>query len=246
MSQPPLRIGILETGRPPEDLAAEFGDYPGMVRDWLGAGAAAYSSYAVLDGKLPGTPLAADLWVVTGSKFGAYEDHPWIPPLEDFIRAAQASGVLMFGICFGHQIIAQALGGVVRKSAKGWGLGIHEYPPTADWPQDLGPAPEQLAIVAYHQDQVEEVPAGAVTIAATAFCDNAALWYPGFALTVQGHPEIDKPYASALMEARRGIALTDAEVEGGERNLQIPDNRAAVGELLRAWLDQSRSAAATG
>lgn len=230
-----LRIGILETGRPPEELASEYGDYPGMVRSWLGNLDAGFSSYAVLDGTFPDSPDQADLWVITGSKFGAYEDHPWIPPLEAFIRDARGAGKLMLGICFGHQIIAQALGGVVRKSDKGWGLGVHEYPPTADWPDDLGP-PAQIAIQAYHQDQVEVTPQGAKTIAATDFCENAALWYPGFALTVQGHPEFAKPYASALVESRRGTILSEEDADRGQANMAIDDNRADIAALVQKFL----------
>jgi len=134
MSDQKIRVGILETGRPPEELAPIYGDYPGMVQQWLGKLNAEYSSYALLDGEFPASPDEADLWVITGSKFGAYEDHPWIPPLEKFIRCARDADKLMFGICFSHQSIGQALGGVVRKSNKGWGLGVHEYPTTGHWP----------------------------------------------------------------------------------------------------------------
>jgi GMP synthase-like glutamine amidotransferase len=68
-----------------------------------------------------------DGWLITGSRFGAYEDHPFIPPLEDFIRAAYAAHVPVVGICFGHQIIAQAMGGKVEKYAGGWSVGPTEY-----------------------------------------------------------------------------------------------------------------------
>ncbi|SDX04074.1 GMP synthase-Glutamine amidotransferase [Ruegeria halocynthiae] len=243
MSDQKLRVGILETGRPPEELAPTHGDYPGMVQQWLGNLDADFSSYAVLDEEFPASPNDADLWVITGSKFGAYEDHPWIPPLEEFIRGARDSGKLMFGICFGHQMIAQALGGVVRKSDKGWGLGVHEYPTTGKWPGELGDAPEKIAIQAYHQDQVEEKPEGAVTIASTDFCEHGALWYPGFAVTVQGHPEFAKPYASDLLESRRGTVLKDEDVDQGQRNMAIEDNRSMVANLIREYLLKQKTPA---
>ncbi len=231
-----IRVGILETGRPPEDLATKFGDYPGMVRQWLGDLNADYTAYPVLDDNFPTSAQEADLWVITGSKFGAYEDHSWVPPLEAFIREVRAANRLMFGICFGHQIIAQALGGVVRKSEKGWGLGIHEYQTTPDWPQELGEAPGKIAIQAYHQDQVEEKPHSAVTIASTTFCEHGALWYPGFAITIQGHPEFAKPFASALIESRRGSVLMDEDVVQGLRNMAIEDNRAMLASLVKKFL----------
>lgn len=230
------RIGILETGRPPEELAPQHGSYPDMVRDWLGGIDAAFASYAVLDMELPEDPASADLWVVTGSKHGVYEDHPWIAPLEGFIRAVHAAGKQMFGICFGHQIIAQAMGGVVRKSEKGWGLGLHDYPVNTNWPEALGPAPQQLSIQAYHQDQVETPPNGAITVAATGFCEHAALWYPGFAVTVQGHPEFDVPYARDLLEIRRGTLLSGAQVDDAQQSMDHDSNRAFLADLVKDHL----------
>ena len=230
------RIGILETGRPPEELAQTHGDYPGMVRQWLGDIKAGFTAYPVLDGTLPESIGQADLWVITGSKFAVYEDHAWIAPLAAFIRKARAAQKRMVGICFGHQIIAHALGGVVRKSDKGWGLGVHDYSITDHWPHDLGDAPDKIAIQAYHQDQVIKAPKGAVTIASSDFCIHGALWYPGFAVTFQGHPEFAQSYVGALLENRRGSLLTDKEVAQGRRNMSLNDNRAEMAGLVRTFL----------
>jgi GMP synthase-like glutamine amidotransferase len=235
MTKPPLRIGVLETGRPPEDLAPEFGDYPSMVADWLSPLAAETTRYASLDGNLPTDPAECDLWVVTGSKFGVYEAHDWIPPLEQFIRDIRDAGRKMVGICFGHQLIAQALGGVVNKSAKGWALGVHQYE-TVNWPAPLGTDPGKIVLQAYHQDQVDVIPDGAIRIAQSDFCPNAALWYPGFAVTVQGHPEFAKPYTSALLESRRGTILSDADVDQGQRNMALTTNRNQLAVLIRNGL----------
>ncbi len=234
MTTPPI-IGVLETGRPPEELAPEHGDYLAMVTSWIDVSDADFRVFAALDGVFPSAPDEADLWVITGSKFGAYEDHDWIAPLEAFIRACRDAERPMMGICFGHQIIAQALGGVVRKSAKGWGLGIHDYTPV-NWPDALGPAPETIALQAFHQDQVEQLPGGAHVIARSDFCENAALWYPGFALTVQGHPEFGRPYASALLEARKGAVLDPGEVETAQAGMDRADTRADLARLIRDYL----------
>ncbi|MFV2051234.1 type 1 glutamine amidotransferase [Aliiroseovarius sp. YM-037] len=235
MTKRPLKVGILETGRPPEELI-HYGDYPGMVADWLSPLEAEFQSYAVLDGEFPESAEMCDLWVITGSKFGAYEAHDWIPPLEVFIRSARDAGKKMVGICFGHQIIAQALGGTVVKSDKGWGLGVHQYAPV-NWPNVLGAPPEKIAIQAYHQDQVTALPKGAERIAQSDFCENAALWYPGFALTVQGHPEFAGDYTADLLELRRGTVLSDEDVETGKANMARPDNRGWLAELLNDHLD---------
>jgi len=239
MTKPPV-IGILETGRPPEDLAPEHGNYPMMVQDWLDLPEAKFISFAALDGELPKDPRMADLWVITGSRFGVYEGHPWIAPLEGFVRACRDAGVPMVGICFGHQVIAQALGGDVGKSDKGWGLGVHDYAPH-DWPDALGQAPEKIAIQAYHQDQVLAPPDGAKTIASSDFCDHAALWYPGFALTVQGHPEFGKPYTQALLESRRGTILKPEQVDAAQASMGRNVNRDQLARIVRDHLLPVRS-----
>jgi GMP synthase-like glutamine amidotransferase len=231
-----LRIGILETGGPPVELDDRFGDYATMVRDWLHPLDAEFVSYAVADGEFPDDPAACDLWVITGSKFATYEDHSWIAPLEDFIRRVRDARRKMIGICFGHQIIAQALGGVVRKSDKGWALGAEDYH-FSDWPRALGEQPDTFAIQSYHQDQVEELPPGARHVASTATCENAALWYPGFALTVQGHPEFAPNYVGALLDLRRGTILSDADVEKGKRNLTRKARPEILADLIRDHID---------
>lgn len=234
MAQPP-RIGILETGRPPEELAAAHGDYPAFVARLLAPLGARFRTYAVLDGEFPASPADADLWVITGSRFGVYEDHAFIPPLEAFIRACHTDGAKMFGICFGHQILAQAMGGTVRKSGKGWGVGVHSYDVEA-WPGAAGTRPARIAIQAYHQDQVMTPPPGAERLASSDFCPNAGFWYPGFAISVQGHPEFPADYAEALIEARRGSVLSEEAAQRGLATVRDESNAGALVALLGDFL----------
>ncbi len=205
------KIGILGVGNPPPKLSANYESYPEMVMGWLSDLNADFIQYDVLEMEFPTGPELADLWVIPGSRVGAYEDHPWIAPLKAFVCASKEAGVPMLGICFGHQIMAQALGGEVRKSQKGWSLGLQEYK-AVNWPEELG-VPQDMNIQAYHQDQVEEMPPGAIRIAQSDFCEIAGLWYPGFGASVQGHPEFSQTYSVDLIEARRtlfGDDLTDA------------------------------------
>lgn len=235
VTEKPISIGILETGRPPEQLEAEFGDYPGMVSSWLAPFSANFVTYAAIDGVLPASATDCDLWVITGSRFGVYEDLPWIAGLEQFIRDCRDAGRKMIGICFGHQLIAQALGGTVVKSQKGWGLGVHEYEPM-NWPAALGAKPEHITMQAYHQDQIERLPQQAVQIARSEFCEFAALWYPGFALSVQGHPEFATPYFHALLEARRGTILSDEQVATAVDTFDQPTTRGDLAKLINTNL----------
>src|SRR6476660_1492547 len=118
-----MKLAILETGRPPGDLAGRFGDYPAMFKALLGADFET-ETFDVRVGQLP-DPAAHDAILITGSPAGVYEPLPWIEPLMDFIRDAKDSK--MVGICFGHQAMAEALGGHVEKSGRGWGAGLHRY-----------------------------------------------------------------------------------------------------------------------
>jgi len=195
-----MKIGILQTGRAPDELRAQFGDYDAFFRRLLDGFGFTFETWAVLDGELPEGPGAADGWLITGSRFGVYEDHPWIAPLSDFIRACHAQGVPMVGICFGHQIIAQAMGGRVEKFPGGWSVGAVDYT-TATGGTDC--------LLAWHQDQVTRPPEGAQCLASTDFCAYAALGYDDWALTFQPHPEFTPDFARALIDARRAILPPD-------------------------------------
>lgn len=193
-------IGILETGRPPEELDGAFGDYPGMFADLLSGEGRSFKSWAVLDGALPSSPQEADGWLITGSRFGVYEDHPWIGPLKDFICDVHDAGLPLVGICFGHQIMAEALGGRAEKFSGGWAIGGHEYA--------LGDG-TTVALNAFHQDQVTELPEGAEVIAGSDFCKYAALRYRGNTVSLQPHPEFAADYLSTLLTLRKDLFPPD-------------------------------------
>jgi GMP synthase (glutamine-hydrolysing) len=122
-----MRIGILETGEVNPALRPVHGTYPEMFARLLDGHGFEFRTWSVLNGELPRAVDEADGWLITGSRFGAYEDHAWIAPLEGFIREVAAARRPMAGICFGHQIMAQALGGAVARSDKGWGIGRQVY-----------------------------------------------------------------------------------------------------------------------
>src|SRR3954452_18545305 len=119
-----MKLAILETGRPPGDLQSRFGDYASMFGQLLGPGFE-IERFDVQGGKLPADAADYPAYLITGSPAGVYDPLPWIAPLSDFIRSASRSR--MVGVCFGHQVMAEALGGHVVKSDKGWGAGLHHY-----------------------------------------------------------------------------------------------------------------------
>ncbi|MEL6979258.1 MAG: EamA family transporter [Pseudomonadota bacterium] len=251
LAQEPITLGILQTGDVHRDLEAAHGAYPEMFTRLLQPAAPElrFEVFRALDGALPARVEACDAYLVTGSKFGVYDPEPWIAPLEAFLRAAHKAGVPLIGVCFGHQILAQALGGVVRKSEKGWGLGAHAYEaaPSAAAPE-LGAA---LTLHAVHQDQVIEPPAGATVLAQSTFCPVAALSYgpaaAPSAISIQPHPEFDAPFVAALLERRRADGGMPAEaVERGLESLGAPVANAEIAAWMARFLRQSVGARRAG
>jgi GMP synthase (glutamine-hydrolysing) len=226
-----MKIGILQTGLAPETLAAEMGDYPDMFQRLLDNKGFTFQTFRVVENQFPADVTACDGWLITGSRHGAYEDHPWIPPLEQFIRDAFAAHVPLVGICFGHQIVAQAMGGRVEKFDKGWSVGATEY--------DFGG--ETVRLNAWHQDQVVMAPPGAQVIASNPFCANAALLYDNRVLTLQGHPEYDSTFIDGLMRTRGKGVVPDALMADAAERLHLPTDSRKMADRIANFFKQARA-----
>lgn len=224
-----MKIGVLNTGHPPENLAHQ-GTYDRYFAKLLDGHGFVVDGFDVVDGVFPSSVHDADGWLLTGSKHGAYEDHAFIPPLEDFIRAAHAAKVPMIGICFGHQIIAQALGGKVEKFAGGWSVGLTEY--------DV--AGERYAINAWHQDQVVVRPESAKVFARTDFCENAGLVYGDHIWTFQPHPEYDADFIENLIETRGPNVVPEDLLQEARRKLDLPSDRMEVAKIMVDFFKKER------
>lgn len=224
-----MTVGILECGAPPAALLSRHGTYGAMVRRLLGPGREAVT-FDVAGGVLPASPAACGAYVLTGSPAGVYDDLPWIAELIRFLWQARGHAKLV-GICFGHQAMAEAFGGAVLKSPKGWGVGLQRYDVRhrAPWMDDAA----QLHVPASHQDQVVACPPGARVIAANAFTPYAGLDY-GDAISFQFHPEFSPAFGTALIEATRDRygALTGPAIA----SYGHPDDCARVGSWISRFL----------
>jgi GMP synthase-like glutamine amidotransferase len=220
-----MKIGILMTGHAVPELKERAGDYDAMFARLLAGRGFDFTSYDVEGEEIPGAPDECDGWLITGSRHGAYEDHPWIPPLEEFIRAVHASGRPMIGVCFGHQIIAQAFGGKVIKYPGGWSVGRTEYKLDG----------ETFALNAWHQDQVVELPQGAEVIGKSDFCANAAMVYGDRILTIQPHPEFGPDIVEDLIRLRGKGVVPDDLLDGATQRLDAPTDAARFADRMAAF-----------
>ncbi|WP_307155768.1 type 1 glutamine amidotransferase [Rhodopseudomonas julia] len=222
-----MPIGILLPGHAPEGLAHDKGDYDACFRALLGETDFTYRIWDVEAGELPDDIDAAAGWLITGSRHGAYEDHPWRDPLEHFIRAARSAVRPLVGICFGHQIIARALGGEVKRADVGWILGPQTY---------RGPADQRFTVNAWHRDQVTRAPSGVEVFAEGENCPIAGMFERERLLTFQPHPEFDADYVSGLL-AERGAALPEAMRKSlPDRIRETALDRSFVAALMRQFL----------
>ena len=226
-----MRIGILQCGQSPEALKEELGDYPDMFVRLLDGRGFDFRIWHVEEMDFPESIHDADGWLLTGSRHGVYEDHAFIPPLEQFVRDAYAADVPLVGICFGHQLIAQALGGTVIKHPKGWVVGTQDY--------DFDG--EKVRLNAWHQDQVVELPQDAKVIARNDACENAALVYHDRALTIQAHPEFNDSFIQGLMDTRAKGVVPDERLDQAAARMGESKASPTMADRIENFFKQPRA-----
>lgn len=231
-----MRVGILKTDTVREDLVEEFGEYPDMFQVLLGDAdpELEFVVYDVENGDYPASIDEVDAYLMTGSKSSVYEDEEWIHRLSDFVRELHEQRKKLVGICFGHQMVAHALGGRTEKSDKGWGVGAHEalFHSLPEWHD--GEDPEFVLLVS-HQDQVVEIAPGTEVLAGSEFCQNAVCQVGEHILTFQGHPEFIKAYSENILNIRREMIGED-NYHGGMASLGRDLDRERVADWLVRFL----------
>jgi len=227
-----MKLGILKTDTVLPEWVPEYGEYPDMFITLLGRldPSLEFVVYDVEHGEYPADIDEVDGYLITGSKSSVYDDKPWIHRLMAFVRELHARRKKLVGICFGHQLGAQALGGKTVKSPKGWGVGCqtHHFYRRPPW-HDGGDA--DLHILVSHQDQVVENAPGAEVLAGSEFCENAVVQVGDDILTFQGHPEFVPGYAREIMELREE-GIGEEVYRKGMASLSQP----AEGERVGRWI----------
>lgn len=223
-----MKVGLLICDHVLPEFRPIGGDYPDMFSSWFPG--VEWALYDVASGHFPEDPRDCEAWLCTGSRYSVYDEADWIGRLKTLVRDIRDAGVPYVGVCFGHQMLGEALGGRVQKGACGWCVGVHAFDMLRreEW---MEPFRESIHLLMMCQDQVLELPPDSTVLAASEDCPVAMFRVGDTMLGVQAHPEFTLEYDRALMEAR--VARIGVEkVEHGIASLE----RTPDGELFATWV----------
>lgn len=214
-----MNIGILLAGHTNEKMSAQHDDYGHLFKK-LFASSHLYENFKfsvlpVVDGVFPESINQFDGFLITGSAYGVYDDAPFIKELLTLVKNIYLKKKALAGICFGHQIIAEALGGHAKKWPGGWTIGNMNLN-FFNQPDSFRNQMETATLIHVHQDQVVSLPPGAKLIASTKFCKNAGFVIDNQVLALQGHPEFKADYAAALfriLETQVGSQIVEKAIQ---------------------------------
>lgn len=229
-----MKVGLLECDHVAEPLRHIAGDYRQMFADLFRHHAPQLElvNFDVRNGEFPASVDACEAFVCTGSRFSAYDPDDWIQELKGFLRRLHDAEKPFVGICFGHQVMAEALGGKVEKASQGWGIGVHDLNviKPESWMQ-----PERAAcgIQYSHRDQVVRLPENSVLLGESDHCPVAMFRVGETMLGIQGHPEFPAAYVKALVRGR--TELIGAEKVNAAR-FDAPTDEAAITNWLTKFL----------
>lgn len=231
-----MKICILDNDALDPAVAPVYGSYGAMfVRLLRDAGAQAdFDIFNTVQGQYPDSFAAYDAVLLTGSRADSFSREPWVLALRAKVEELLRSGKKLIGVCFGHQLIALCLGAPVGRAPQGWGTGRMQYQWLApDWPAAQGRT--DIALLASHQDQVAELPAGATLLASSAFCPVAAFAVGQQVLCVQAHPEFVEDYSAYLLDKRR-TTLGEAQYRGSVDSLAQGHDGADFAAMMLAFI----------
>lgn len=236
-----MKILLIETGLPPSPVGESFGNYPNMFKNLLGNEIRAdYEVCSIIRGdKVPDFNMEIDGKfdgiVILGSPHSVYEDIDWINQLKEVIRQAAQKKIPQIGICFGHQLIADALGGVVKKAPQGWGIGRHSYKIIDNNEVLKASSSGKLNLLVSHQDQVLQRPKSAKVIAASDFTPNAILLYKEERIiTSQAHPEFSSDFIHELISSRRGTKFCEKLADEALKDVHEPADGDVLAKMFAA------------
>lgn len=231
-----LRIGLLECDHVRPHLQPIAGDYRDMFSALVPS--VELVPYDIRGGVLPSSPSECDGWLCTGSSSSVYDGSRWIDDLSAFARDVRVARTPFVGICFGHQLLAHALGGRTERAEGGWGVGTHrlDLARSAPW---MEPPLDAISLLYCHQDQITVLPEGGEILGSTAHCQVAMVAVGSSMLGIQGHPEFGAAYLAALIDERVHRLGTERTALA-RASLATPRDEATVSRWIISFLTGAR------
>ncbi|KGD72978.1 glutamine amidotransferase [Tatumella morbirosei] len=195
---------IIQTGTPPEDIRQKYGDLPDWFSQAMGIPLQEIEVVRVFEGQPLPAPDPSRLAVITGSWAMVTEKLSWSELTAEWIRQAMAINMPLFGVCYGHQLMAYALGGEVRYLDCIRETGCLQVSLKEAARQDplTGQLPEHFPAHLTHMQTVSRLPDGAIALASSAVDSHQIVRYGPNAVSTQFHPEFSVAAAKAMIERR--------------------------------------------
>lgn len=198
-----MRVAVVVTGEPIEPVRQRRGSWLELMREGLGEAAPELVELDARSAELPELS-SFDAVIVTGSAASVTEGAPWMHRAGRRLVACVRASVPLLGVCFGHQLLAQALGGEVQRNPFGREIGSVRFDLTAPDPV-LAAGATDYVVNMTHVDAVVRLPPGAEQLGRTALDPYAALRFAPRAWGVQFHPEMDADVMRAYVAARAAL-----------------------------------------
>ena len=198
-----FHIAILKADEVEPALSTRFGELEDMMQSMLRVEHDVEfkcTTFRVYKNELPINVDEFDGFLITGSRSSVFDNESWIKNLMQFVRYLDIEKRRVAGICFGHQLIAEALGGRVTRASQGWGVGVQAYDVKSQALQ-LGIDSAEVSLPCCHQDQVVTMPPNAIRFLSNDFCENAGFVLGKHILAVQPHPEFSVTYLECILRA---------------------------------------------
>lgn len=228
------KIAVLITGDPVPRVLESRGDFEGIFRELLeGTFDGEVIGYDIREGEFP--PLDEELkaLIITGSAANVPDQEPWMVVAQEWLRVVVPTGVPTFGVCFGHQLLAQALGGEVQLNPKGREMSTVEVERSGESPIFEG-VDERFQVNACHVDTVVALPEGAQALAISSRDDHQCIRFSDTCYGVQFHPEFDSEVMKGYVEAR--AELIAAEGLDPDAMLARASDTPMSGQVLRNFV----------
>ena len=202
-----MRLAVLDFGAWHPEIAGPWESFGVMLTRWvqLSLPEADLTLMNIAGGEAFPDPDAFDGYVLSGSEKGVYDTPSWMPDLRQFLLAAKDLDRPLFGVCFGHQIMADVFGGKAEQVGRPQ-VGLRHF--------DIGKT--RIGAHVWHRDQVTVCPEGAEVTATADYCPIAGLAYPFKARSIQFHPEYPAEFVlhflNLKMEELLDLDLTEKAI----------------------------------